>query len=77
MTCEHVEVDVVVKDGYVGVNGDGADKAVGRLANGLPFPTTEAIQSSRLVLVARFRRNYSRTREQPPKAPQMPLVARR
>ena len=43
MTREHVEVVVVMKDGCISANGDGSNETIDQLANGFPFPATEAI----------------------------------
>ena len=43
MTREQVEVGVVMKDGRIGANGDGANETIDQLTNGFPVPATEAI----------------------------------
>ena len=43
MTRENVEVGVVMKDGRIGANGDGANETIDQLADGFPFPGTETI----------------------------------
>ncbi len=43
MTRENVEVGVVMKDGRIGTNGDGANETIDQLADGFPFPATETI----------------------------------
>ena len=65
-----------MKDGRIGVNGDGADETIDQLVNGFPCLATEAIESGCIVVVHRFRGENGRPREQPTEVMQMPFVAR-
>ena len=76
MTRENVEIGVVMKDGRIGVNGDGADETIDQFANCFPFLATEAIESGCIVVVHRFRGENGRPREQPTVVIQMAFVAR-
>ena len=53
ITREHIEVSVVMKNGCMGADGDGTDKTIDQLANSFPLTATQAIESSRLVVVHR------------------------
>ena len=48
MVREHVEGVVTIEDGRLGTNGDGPNKTIDHLANGFPFPATEAIERATL-----------------------------
>ena len=43
MPCENVEVGIVMEDGRIGANSDGTNETIDQLANGFPFPATDAI----------------------------------
>ena len=42
MTREDVEIGIVMKDGRISANGDGADGTIHQLPNGFSFLATEA-----------------------------------
>ena len=74
MPREHVEVGVIMENGHIGTNGDGANETIDQFANGLPFPATETIESGRIVVVRRCRGKNSCPREQPTEIMQMLFV---
>ncbi len=76
MPCQHVEINAVMKDGHVGAKGDGTNKTIDQLANGLSLSATEPIKRSRIVVVRRLCRNHGSPRQQPAKVVQVSFVAR-
>ena len=63
MAREHGEGVVTIEDGRLGTNGGGPNKTIDHLANGFPFPATEAIERATLDAI-RWKEREGRLRSE-------------
>jgi len=66
MTSQDIKVGISVEYRHVGADGNGADKAIDQLANGLPSLAAGAVESCGIVVVGRFRWQHRGKRKQTP-----------